>query len=468
MPRPETTRVPAGSGRSGGNDPRCGDERRSRDERRGRSIVAALAVTQTVGYGALYYAFAVFLSPLAHDLGTSTTAVAGALTVSTLVGAAAAVPVGRWLDRHGARGLMTAGSVAGTALLVGLAHVHTIAGLYAVWIGIGLASAAVLYEAAFAVVVTWFTDARRRANALLAITVVAGFASSVFLPLTGHLVDRYGWRATALLLAVIHGTLTIPLHAALVRRAPTRRRPVRSGTGSETGPDAERRAAVRAAAHDRTFWVLAVGFVANATAVSALAVHLVSFLVELGHRVTFAATAAGLLGVLSVTGRLAVTGLQRRVRPTAVVAAVFAVQALAAASLPVLGRTAVGAIVGVVGFGLGFGVATIARPALLAERYATTGYASIAGLLAVPVTAAKAVAPVAAAALHAVTGGYTPVMAGVSAACGISAVAIAAVGRRPPLTPRREHRTGNPYPDDDLGGERPVHGAPVGPPLPEC
>jgi MFS family permease len=55
---------------------------------------------------------------MAADLDASTTVVTGALAVSTLAGAVMAVPVGRWLDRHGGRALMTAGSLAASALLV--------------------------------------------------------------------------------------------------------------------------------------------------------------------------------------------------------------------------------------------------------------------------------------------------------------------------------------------------------------
>ena len=61
---------------------------------------------------------------------------------------------------------------------------------------------------------------------------------------------------------------------------------------------------MRAALHDRRFWCLAVAFVAHGAAMSAMTVHLVGFLVHRGHPATFAATVAGLLGVLSVTGRL--------------------------------------------------------------------------------------------------------------------------------------------------------------------
>jgi hypothetical protein len=148
---------------------------------RARSIVAALAVTQTVGYGCLYYSFAVFLAPIAADLGDDRTAVTGAFTIAVLTAAALAVPVGRWLDRHGARGLMKVGSVAGTLLLVALAHVHSLIALYLGWAGIGAVGATVFYEAAFATVIAW-TPALRRNTALLAVTLVAGFASSIFLP----------------------------------------------------------------------------------------------------------------------------------------------------------------------------------------------------------------------------------------------------------------------------------------------
>ena len=66
-------------------------------------LVGLLAVTQTVGYGVLFYSFSVFLVPTATALHTSTTIVTGALTAALLAGALAAVPIGRWLDRHGGR-----------------------------------------------------------------------------------------------------------------------------------------------------------------------------------------------------------------------------------------------------------------------------------------------------------------------------------------------------------------------------
>nr|WP_243709762.1 hypothetical protein [Micromonospora sp. 15K316] len=83
----------------------------------GRRIVAALAITTTIGYGSLYCAYAVLLRPIAATLGVSATVVTGALTASVLASALMAIPVGRWLDHHGGRALMIAGSIAATVVL---------------------------------------------------------------------------------------------------------------------------------------------------------------------------------------------------------------------------------------------------------------------------------------------------------------------------------------------------------------
>ncbi|GAA5178666.1 MFS transporter [Rugosimonospora acidiphila] len=401
-------------------------------------IVAALSATTTVGYGVLYYAYAVFLTPMATALHTGTTVIAGALTCSILASAAAAVPVGRWLDRHGARALMTGGSIAATLLLLAWSRVHTILALYLVWTGIGVATACVLYEAAFAVVIAWFRE--RRGTALLAVTVVAGFASSIFLPLTGHLVGRYGWRSAILVLAAIHAAITIPGHL-LVRRAP---RPVADerqappGTAGKTPSaagadrsrdDGERRRVVSAAVRDPGYWALAVAFVASNAAVAAVGVHLVAYLTELGHTPQFAANTAGLLGILSVTGRLATTATIRRASPATATAAMFVVQAGAAACLPLVGRGNLGAVLATLGVGLGFGVSTIARPAILADRYGTTAYATLSGILAVPLTVAKALAPLGAAAIRDATGDYLWVVEGIAGLCVVAAAALLTVRR---------------------------------------
>ena len=192
-------------------------------------LVGTLAVTQTVGYGVLYYAFSVILGPMSNDLGISHTTAAGALTLAVLVSGLLSIPVGRWLDARGGHGLMTVGSVVGSVAVLGWSQVHNAVQLYLVFVLIGVASAMVLYEPAFAVVVA-ATEPARRAKALLGVTLVAGFASSIFIPLTGQLVDRIDWRHALLVLAVLLAALTVPLHGLGLRHTAAPRHHARRPT----------------------------------------------------------------------------------------------------------------------------------------------------------------------------------------------------------------------------------------------
>ncbi|MEV0234205.1 MFS transporter [Nonomuraea sp. NPDC050786] len=377
-------------------------------------MVAALSITQTAGYGVLYYAFSVFIPPMSRELHAGVAQLTGAITLAVLVSGVAAPVIGRWLDRHGGRGLMTVGSVLGGLAVLAWSQVRSVTQLYLVCGVLGVASAMVLYEAAFAVIVAWF-DATRRARALLAVTVVAGFASSIFLPLTGLLVELYGWRQALVILAVGYALTSVPLHALAVR---SRGAP----------PRADRREIVGAALRERPFWLLATAFLSQTGAVGVMGMLLVTYLIALGHPPVFAAGVAGLLGVLSVTGRLVTTGLQGRWSVALITAVMFGLQGLAAVLLPLVGRSLPGAVASVVLFGLGFGVATIARPALLADRYGTGAYASLSGALALPVTVAKAVAPLLAAGI-AQFAGYPAVMGAVAAACALGALSLVAYDR---------------------------------------
>ena len=403
----------------------------------GWRIVGVLAVTETVSWGILYYAFAVFQVPMRAELGFSTATMAGAFSVAVLVAGVAAVPVGRWLDRHGARGLMTAGSIAATLLVLAWSRVHTVAGLYLVFVGIGLVSAAVLYEPAFAVVVRWFAAGRGRA--LLAVTVVAGFASTIFLPLSDALIASLGWRNALLVLAGLLAVTTVLPHALVLRRDPAdlglqpdgADRPPGAAPAVARTPPAGLRHTARVALGDPRFRWLALGFAANTLAVIVVAVNLYPFLREHGHPAAFAAAATGALGALSVTGRLVVTGITRHRPVAAVTAGAFGLQAVATLLLLVAGTTTAGAVAFVLLFGLGFGVGTIARSAMVAAAYGTRDYATLAALVGIALTAAKTLGPVSAGLGRTLTGSYTVVFLAVTAAAAVAAVAVARAGSAP-------------------------------------
>ena len=389
-------------------------------------MVWALSVTTLVGYGALFYAFAVFVVPMREDLGASTAQLSLALSLSIATAGAAAVPVGRLLDRHGARWLMTGGSLLAAASVALWSRAGDLPTLYLAFVGIGLAGAAVLYDPAFAVVNTWFL--RDRGTALLTITVVAGFASTVFLPASQALVGALGWRSALLVLAALLAACAVP-HAVLLRRSPAdlglpvdgrpgaphpaAEDPVDTGPTGTTG--ALRRPAVR--------W-LTLAAALEATAVTVVAVHLVAYLRDTGAAAGTAASAAGALGVLSVAGRVVLTGLAGRVGLGRLTSVMVAGQAVGVGGLLVLPRPA-GLVVFVVLFGAGFGVMTIARAALLGGYVAVGVFGSVAGGQALVSGLGRVVAPAAGGALITAAGYELTfiLVAALALACAASLVA---------------------------------------------
>src|SRR4051794_20924932 len=181
-------------------------------------LVAALAVTELTSWGVQYYAFAVFLKPMEADLGWSRSAMTGAFSLALLVSGVVAVPMGRWLDRHGPRLLMTAGSFAAALLVLAWSRVESLTLFYLIWVGIGVTMAATFYEPAFVTIANWFV--RYRGRALTFLTFGGGFASVIFIPLSAYLISSHGWRTALVVLACILALVTVPLHALVLRRYP--------------------------------------------------------------------------------------------------------------------------------------------------------------------------------------------------------------------------------------------------------
>src|SRR5207248_11182838 len=74
--------------------------------------------------------------------------------------------------------------------------------------------------------------------------------------------------------------------------------------GDPPQPLPERQVAAGAAVGSSAFWYLTAAFVLSSFAISAVAVHLIPYLLEGGRGAGFAAFAAGLMGLMQVPGRL--------------------------------------------------------------------------------------------------------------------------------------------------------------------
>ncbi|WP_433476186.1 MFS transporter [Spirillospora sp. CA-142024] len=386
-----------------------------------RLPLVALCVTEITSWGILYYAFPVLAPTINRNTGWSTGSITAAFSIALILAAVGGIPVGRALDRHGPRGLMTGGSVVAVLAVVGLATAPNLAWFVAAWALAGIAMTAVLYQPAFAALTRYY--APRHLPALTTLTLVAGLASTVFAPLTNALVSHMSWRAVYFVLAGLLAAVTIPLHYYALRQPwPP---PIERDRPSESeGPTRERTAHTRVAevVCSLPFLLLTTALALSAFSMYAVLTNLIPLLTARGASSTIATWALGLGGLGQVAGRLCYGSLARRssVRTrTVCILAGSAVTTTALAALP--GPIALLIVIAVLA-GTMRGIATLLQATAISDRWGTAAYGSLSGILAAPATIAGAVAPVAGATIATALGGYPTLFAALAATAGLAAL----------------------------------------------
>ena len=237
-------------------------------------IVAALGLTQIIGYGTLYYSFGALAPSMAAEFGWSQEWVYGVLSASLLVGGCVAPTSGRLADRYGAAKVMAWGSAAAAAALVLCAlapeRLTFIAGLVA----IEVASAFVLYATAFAALAQASASGAQRS--ITHLTLIAGFASTAFWPLTSWLHAHLSWREVYLVYAVINLAIALPVHLWLARATHRRR------TSTQDSQAVTRPPLVAVERQMPAMVMLLAAFALLGFASSAITVHMLPMLGALG------------------------------------------------------------------------------------------------------------------------------------------------------------------------------------------
>ncbi len=378
-------------------------------------------MTVVVSYGVIYYAFPVLGGQIAAGTGWSRTAVTLAYSAGNLAGAVAGIPAGRLIQRHGPRPVMTAGSALGALAVAGIAVAPDYGLFAAAWVAAGIASAGLFYPPAFAALTTWYGP--RRVAALTTLTLAAGFASTIFAPLTSALAGPLGWRGTYLLLAAVLAAVTVPAHAFFLRLpwTPPPASPGRAGPG---------RGADRNVLASRTFLLLVTAATLCVFAQYAALVNLVPLLTGRGMTPGLAAWALGLGGVGQVAGRLCYRRLANRLGTRGRTVAVIAAGATVTLLLGLLPGPAALLVAASVLAGAVRGVFTLTEATLVADHWGPDRYAAVNGVFNAPLTAAGAIAPSIGAAIAAAVGSY-PVLFVILAAAAAAGAALATVAPPP-------------------------------------
>lgn len=352
--------------------------------RRSWQTIGILAVTQIISWGSLYYAFSILAPAIRSELRLSPTVLYGAFSGSILMAGLAAAPVGMTIDRIGGRWVMASGSLVCGVGLVWLSCSSSAVSYVGAWLLLGVGMALALYEAAFATITRRSGSAARQAISTL--TLFAGFASTIFWPLTAHLHDVLDWRQIYLSFAALQLLVCLPLHVLLGRDDVAR--------STDGKGHAVRDSTLVQAMRQPAFWLLAGAFAANAFIFSAMSVHLIPLIEDLGHASRLAVLLAALIGPTQVAGRLLERSGGQKLSPQRIGILTFAGLPAALLVLTMFGSKVWAISLFCVLYGFTNGVLTILRGTLPQALFGSHHYGAISGAMAGPALLAKAAGPV--------------------------------------------------------------------------
>jgi predicted MFS family arabinose efflux permease len=353
------------------------------------TAIVALGITQIIAWGTTLYSLGVLGAPVAADTGWSRSLVFSGLTLGLLASSAVSTAVGRAIDKHGARSIMSLGSLLCAASLVIVAAAYHPAVYLAGWALMGLGMRMSLYDAAFAALVQ-VTPARGR-RAIAYLTLFGGFASSIFWPIGHVLTASVGWRTTFLIYAVINVVVCLPLHWwGLARREPPQ-----SGStlAAVTGDDRIADAPLEGSARMIAIALFALVTSASAFVFGAMAVHLPAVLEANGLAAAAAVTLASIKGVAQVAGRIGEILFGRRLHAIDLGRISIGLMPLSFLVLMISGASFSAALTFIILFGASNGLVTIVRGAVPLALFGAQGYGTILGILATPYLLLNALAP---------------------------------------------------------------------------
>lgn len=345
-----------------------------------------LSIAQLVSWGSIYYSFSLFLEPMRASLGWTTQQASAAFSLGLLVSALFSVPIGRAIDKGHARIVMTGGSLLAAAMMLWWSQTESLASFYVIWAGLGVVFAAVLYEPAFAVLVRYQSERQR--HSITRMTLVGGFASTAFVPLTYWLIEILDWRSALIVLAVFNIIVCAVIHRFVLPPPDA----VRNMPGSTPASlDRETRNGI---IRTRPFIGLMLSFATSAFVFSALSAHLMPILQDRGGDTATALIAAAAIGPAQVAARMImfVNGNRIDVRKLGIVTTMLLPVSM---SLLYFGNLSVWFTwLFAIAFGMCNGMLTLVRGGVVLEYFGRSGYGALSGTLAFPATVAKAAAPI--------------------------------------------------------------------------
>ncbi|WP_390888805.1 arsenite efflux MFS transporter ArsK [Devosia neptuniae] len=346
------------------------------------AAIWALGVTQIIGYGTLYYSFSILAPGIAAEFGVAIEWIYGCISLALLAGGLISPYAGGLADRHGAGRVMAAGSVGAAAALIVCALAGNAFAFLAGMILVELASAFVLYSTAFAFLAQ--STGPKAQRSITYLTLIAGFASTIFWPLTSAMLGAMDWHQVYLVFAGLNLLVCLPLHLWLSRfsRLAAARMPQPAAIGGVENPVDQ----------GLVFGLVVLGFSLAGFISAAILFHIVPMLGSLGLG-NAGVLVASLLGPAQVASRLINMTLGKELPATVLSIISASMMPLALTILALTAPSIAGGIGFAVIFGMGTGLFSIVSGTLPLALFGKAGFGRRLGWISLGRLALSAIAP---------------------------------------------------------------------------
>jgi MFS family permease len=348
--------------------------------------VFGLGVTQMVGWGTSFSAMAVLGVRIAGDLELARETIFAGITIMLIVSGAMSPSCGRYLDKHGPRDLMAAGSLLGAIALTCMAIAKGPLLFWLGWVFFGAYVAMGLSNIVVpATVMLAGANARR---AVTGLSIVGGTTSALFLPITAWLDAQFGWRMTLLIFAMLHLLVALPIVLAVLP-------PVRpEHKAAETTSDAPWKGIIPEHLHARAFWLIVAWSCLEGMLVWGFNMQSIDILRGAGLSTELAIAAWMFSGPCQALSRMIEFALAGRYPIMVTALLSVALAPIGFAVVFTLGLSWITAACLAIFYGLGHGLYTIARSMLPLRLFGLETYGATMGKIALPQSLCNAIAPI--------------------------------------------------------------------------
>lgn len=346
--------------------------------------VIGLGITTTIGYGTLFYSFTIISLELENYFGWSKSFLFGVFSLGLLLGGLITPYIGKKLDHHGARAIMSIGSILAFVGLIFLSLVTTKLEYILAIIFLELVGTFVLYEAAF---VAFSQIAKEKARLPMAqITFIAGFASTIFWPFISYLLEYFSWQEVYVILAFFHLLIAFPLHLFTIPKTTLIEQTTKEQQQSYEGFEEKKK-------RKKSILLVGVALCSIAIPIAVVQTHLIGLLGSFGVEATVAVILGMFIGPSQVGARVLEMLLAKKISPVSSAIISSSLLLFSMIALLLAGYSFALAVLFAIFYGAGQGLNYIARGGLPLYILGVNNYGKNSGYLTLFIKVVTAIAP---------------------------------------------------------------------------